>query len=70
MELYKFVCINSFLIGCIMTMAGCFASIPREDKYSNIKRFLYMFILNVLLTFILYLLYIKVPELCVMISMK
>lgn len=70
MELYKFVCINNFLIGCILTMAGCFAAIPKEDKYCNIKRFIYMFVLNVLLTCILYVLYIKVPELCVMISMK
>lgn len=70
MELYKFVCMNSFLIGCIMTIAVCFAAIPRDDKYGNIKRFIYMFVLNILLTFILYMMYMKVPELCIMINMK
>lgn len=70
MELYKFVCINSFLIGCIITMGGSFANIPRDDKYGNIKRFVYMFILNILLTFILYMMYMKLPELCVMIKMN
>lgn len=70
MELYKFVCINSFLIGMILCMCGCFAAIPNDDRYGNIKRFVYMFILNILLTFIIYMLYMKVPELCIMIRMN